>query len=168
MLELLLRWRERDGGTLWIVASRRTPRAMCRQIVQAMGDSARVWTRDADGPNPYAGVLAWADRLVVTPDSANLISEGAATDATLWIAVPRYNRGRIRQLVAHAIDSGRARAFGPDAAAWPVSPWRESARVADRLRPWVMAALAARDQPADPSLPGDSSGSAASTASVAG
>lgn len=169
MLELLLRWRQRDGGTLWVVASRRTPAAMRRQIRQVMGDRARVWTGEADGANPYAGVLAWADRLVVTPDSANLISEAAATRAPLWIAVPRYNRGRIRHLVAHAIDSGRARAFGPEAAPWPVTPWRESARVAEALRPHVVAALAARDQAAASSVEDPrSDGSAARTASVAG
>ena len=168
ILELLLRWGQRDGGTLWVVTSRRTPRTMRRQIAHAMADRAHVWTDDADGPNPYAGILAWADRLVVTPDSANLISEAAATNAPLWIAVPRYNRGRIRHLVAHAIDSGRARPFGPEAATWPVTPWRESARVADSLRPWVMDAIAARDQSI--AAPGGrgSDGSAASMASAAG
>jgi hypothetical protein len=146
MLELLLRWQQRDGGTLWVIGSRRTPSRMRRQIRQAVGDRAQVWMRDADGPNPYAGVLAWADRIVVTPDSANLISEAAATRAPVWIAFPRYNRGRIRHLVAHAIDSGRASALGPEAAPWPVTPWRESARIAERLRPWVMEALAAGNQ----------------------
>ena len=154
ILELLLRWRQRDGGTLWVIGSRRTPKAMRRQIKQAMGDRAQVWMDEGDGPNPYAGVIAWADRLVVTPDSANLISEATATRAPLWIAVPRYNRGRIRHLVAKAIDSGRARALGPESTPWPIDPWRESARIAARLRPWVLETIAAR-QPAD-----DDSGSA--------
>jgi hypothetical protein len=171
MLELLLRWRARDGGTLWVLTSRRTPRAMRKQIAQAMGDRARVWTGDADGPNPYAGVLAWADRLVVTPDSANLISEAAATRAPMWIAVPRYTRGRLRHLVAHAIDTGRARALGPEAASWPVAPWRESVRVAERLRPWVLEAIAARDQRGGAAPDGGdpaSDASAAGTTPVAG
>ena len=148
ILELLLRWRQRDGGTLWVIGSRRTPSAMRRQIKQALGDRAQVWMDDGDGPNPYAGVIAWADRLVVTPDSANLISEAAATRAPVWIAVPRYNRGRIQHLVAKAIDSGRARSLGPEGTPWPIEPWRESARVAERLRPWVLEAIAAR-QPVD-------------------
>ena len=101
-----MRWQARDGGSLWVVTSRRTPRAMCTQIRRGLSRRAMVWTGEGDGPNPYAGVLAWADRLVVTPDSANLISEAAATNAPMWIAFPRYNRGRIRHLVAHAIDSG--------------------------------------------------------------
>lgn len=151
ILELLLRWRQRDGGTLWVIGSRRTPSAMRRQIKQAMGDRAQVWMDERDGPNPYAGVIAWADRLVVTPDSANLISEAAATRAPLWIAVPRYNRGRIRHLVAKAIDSGRARALGPESTPWPIEPWRESARIADRLRPWVLEVIAARQSTDDAS-----------------
>ena len=51
-------------------------------------------------------------------DGSPLTMTAAATQAPLWIAVPRYNRGRIRHLVAHAIDSGRARALGPEAAPW--------------------------------------------------
>lgn len=153
MLELLVRWQQRDGGTLWVLASRRTPRAMRRQLKESLAGLAQVWTDERDGPNPYAGVLAWADRLVVTPDSANLLSEAAATRAPLWIAVPRYNRGRIRHLVAHAIDSGRARALGPEGTGWPVTPWRESARIAEQLKPWVLEAIAARQAspPADAS-----------------
>lgn len=147
ILELLLRWRQRDGGTLRVIGSRRTPSAMRKQIAVAVGDRGHVWMGDADGPNPYAGTLAWADRLVVTPDSANLISEAAATRAPLWIAVPRYSRGRIRHLVAHALDSGRARPLGPEGTPWTVDPWRESARVAERLRPWVLEAIAARQAP---------------------
>jgi mitochondrial fission protein ELM1 len=138
-----------------VIGSRRTPSAMRRQIKQALGDRAQVWMDDRDGPNPYAGVIAWADRLVVTPDSANLISEAAATRALLWIAVPRYNRGRIRHLVAKAIDSGRARALGPESTPWPIEPWRESARVAARLRPWVLETITERQPAADDNAPAD-------------
>lgn len=144
--ELLLRWRERDGGALLVACSRRTPRAMRRQLKRALGERAIVWTSEADGSNPYAGMLAWADRVVVTPDSANLISEAAATGALMWIAHPRYTRGRLRGLVDTAIRDGRARALGPDAGAWPITPWRESARIAEVLRPWVIETLAARAQ----------------------
>lgn len=146
-LELLLRWRERDGGALLVAASRRTPAAMRRQLkglLAVAGADAVVWTGEADGPNPFAAMLAWAERIVVTPDSANLISEAAATRAPLWIAVPRYTRGRLRGLVEAAIGSGRARALGPDATPWPVTPWRESERIAEALRPWALEALAAR------------------------
>lgn len=146
MLERLLRWRERDGGSLMVACSRRTPMAMRQQLQRALGEQARVWTGPIDGANPYEGMLAWAERIVVTPDSANLISEAAATRAPMWIAVPRCTRGRLRGLVEKAITSGRARALGPDAATWPVTPWRESARIAAGLAPWVRAAIAERDQ----------------------
>lgn len=164
ILELLLRWRQRDGGTLWVVGSRRTPAAMQRQIRQAMGDRAHLWMDERDGENPYAGLLAWAHRLVVTPDSANLISEAAATRAPLWIAMPRYNRGRIRHLVSKAIDAGRARALGPEATPWPVEPWRESARVAERLRPWVLETIAMRQPAADDSGSADNAAASADDA----
>ena len=38
-----------------------------------------TWCGEADGANPYAGVLAWADRIVCSPDSVNMVSEACAT-----------------------------------------------------------------------------------------
>ena len=39
--------------------------------------------------NPYAGLLGWADRLVVTPDSVNMISEACATGKPVYTFAPR-------------------------------------------------------------------------------
>ena len=167
-LELLLRWQARDGGELAVLCSRRTPRGLRRQLAQGLAGRAEVWTGDSDGPNPYASRLAWADRVVVTPDSANLISEAAATRAPMWIAFPRYTRGRLRTLVEAAIDGGRARPLGPDAPAWPVQPWRERERVAERLQPLVREALGRRDQGPSTAPPDDSAGSSAAMTSAAG
>ncbi len=161
MIEQLRCWQQHDAGTLWLLGSRRTPRAIRILLKQAIGERTCVWTDEDDGPNPYASVLAWADRLVVTADSANLISEAAATRAPMWIAAPSSNLGRVGHLVAHAIDSGRARALGPDGRPWPVTPWRESARVAERLRPYVLEALAARTQRLIPVTAADASTDAA-------
>lgn len=145
-VEVLLRWHERDGGSLLVACSRRTPDTMRRQLQYAFAQRATVWTGTADGRNPYTGMLAWADRLVVTPDSANLLSEAAATNAPMWVAFPQHTHGRLRGLVDKALESGRARALGVNAATWPVVPWRESRRLAESLRPWVLEALGVDDQ----------------------
>ena len=69
-----------DGGSVLVAASRRTPPASLPRIRDAFaGLSGVVWTGSTDGANPYPGILGWADRLVVTPDSVNMLSEACAT-----------------------------------------------------------------------------------------
>ena len=64
---------------MMLVASRRTPPALF-DLLQANLDGLPGihWANADDGPNPYPGVLGWADRLVVTPDSVNMLSEACA------------------------------------------------------------------------------------------
>lgn len=70
----------RDGGSILVAASRRTPAASLPRIREALaGLPGVVWTGSADGANPYPGILGWAHRLVVTPDSVNMLSEACAT-----------------------------------------------------------------------------------------
>jgi len=72
--------RQRDeGGSVMVVASRRTPDEAVRVLRDALRDvPGWTWGGNQDGNNPYPGVLAWADRLVVTPDSVNMLSEACA------------------------------------------------------------------------------------------
>ncbi|MET0255226.1 MAG: mitochondrial fission ELM1 family protein [Luteibacter sp.] len=71
-----------DGGAVMLAASRRTPTALLPFLREAFaGLPSLVWADGTDGPNPYPGILAWADRLVVTPDSVNMLSEACATGA---------------------------------------------------------------------------------------
>jgi uncharacterized protein len=69
-----------DGGSVLVAASRRTPTAQLARIRETFaGLPGVVWADGTDGANPYPGVLGWADRLVVTPDSVNMLSEACAT-----------------------------------------------------------------------------------------
>jgi mitochondrial fission protein ELM1 len=68
-----------DGGSIMVAVSRRTPASVLPRLRDALGGlPGIVWTGSADGANPYPGILAWADRLVVTPDSVNMLSEACA------------------------------------------------------------------------------------------
>lgn len=69
-----------DGGSILVAVSRRTPAASLPRVRDAFaGLPGVVWTGSADGANPYPGILGWADRLLVTPDSVNMLSEACAT-----------------------------------------------------------------------------------------
>lgn len=125
----------REGGTLMASASRRTP-ARHRELLRArcQRHGATCWLDERDGPNPYAGLLAWADRIVCTPDSVNMVSEAAATRAPVFIADPGIAEGRLRRFLASLSARGRIRALDGAMAPFAVEPLRETARVAAEVR----------------------------------
>ncbi len=67
------------GGALAITPSRRTPAWMLRRLATAFAGYPRVFLWDLSGDNPYRGILALADRLVVTSDSVSMISEAISS-----------------------------------------------------------------------------------------
>lgn len=63
------------GFGLAITPSRRTPEDVLAYIVERFPGDPGVFVWDRTGDNPYFGILALADRLVVTSDSVSMISE---------------------------------------------------------------------------------------------
>ncbi len=120
------------GGQLWVSASRRTPPAW-QAAIRHCG-AARIWCDGSDGDNPYRGFLAWADVLLVTADSVNMLSEAAATHAPLYIVAAQRQSGRAARFVGHLLDIGRARPWQGELAAFACSPMRETERIADEVR----------------------------------
>jgi mitochondrial fission protein ELM1 len=90
--------------------------------------------RDGDGENPYAGALAWADRIVVSPDSVNMVSEACATTAPVFVAEPGRASGRVRRFLDGLEARGRIRAQDAVLAPFDAEPLRETARVAAIVR----------------------------------
>lgn len=130
----------RLGGSVLATASRRTPdgvRARLRAQLSAVPGVA--WSGEADGDNPYAGLLGWADCVVCTADSVNMLSEAAATDAPVYVAGLEPLQGRPRRFVDALLASGRVRAFAAEGPleAYDVVPLRETARVAEQARRWL-------------------------------
>lgn len=120
-----------EGASLMLTSSRRTPEGLRTLARDAFADVPnRQWHGDADGPNPYAGFLAWADALVVTPDSVNMLSEAAATRVPLWSYAPQKLRGKVGHFVAALHASGRLRFLGEPASEDAITPLRETTRVA--------------------------------------
>ena len=65
-----------EGGTPWFTTSRRTPAAVTAQLKRALPPQARLYDwNDAGAENPYRGLLAHADRFVVTGDSISMMVE---------------------------------------------------------------------------------------------
>ncbi len=103
-----------DGGSLYFTTSRRTPRAVVEALQECLPANARLfrWSPDAQR-NPYHGLLALADRFIVTADSVSMMVEVARLGRPLAIYPlpfhnPRWTRLQ-RRLQRLAWSSG---AFG--------------------------------------------------------
>jgi len=125
----------REGGSLVICGSGRTPRDWAPLLrARYAGDGHRVWMDASDGANPYAGALAWADRIVASPDSVNMVSEACSTTLPVFVAEPGRATGRVRQFLKVLEASDRIRAQTDELAPFTVEPLRETARVAAQVR----------------------------------
>jgi mitochondrial fission protein ELM1 len=125
----------RDGGRLLVCGSRRTPRAWA-EALRARFDAGRhaLWFDDSDGDNLNEPPLPCAHRVVVTPDSVNMVSEACATALPVFVADPRRAKGRIAEFLRELVARGRVRAQGVALEEFECEPLRESARVAARVR----------------------------------
>ncbi|MGH8029172.1 MAG: mitochondrial fission ELM1 family protein [Arenimonas sp.] len=125
----------KEGGSVMLCGSPRTPRLLAEVLrSRALEMPGAVWLDARDGENFYPGALAWADRIVVTPDSTNMISEACATTAPVFIAGPERATGRQERLLAELQARGRLRPQLREPVQYAVEPLRETARVADRVK----------------------------------
>ena len=92
---------------------------------------------DGQGPNPYFGLLAWADAVVVTGDSVNMICEACATGRRVLIQPFSGASRKFNRFYEAVLAGGHARFFTGDLEAFDTVPLRETERaarlVAERL-----------------------------------
>lgn len=131
---LRARW-QREGGSLLVLASRRTPDDVMATLRRSLeGIPGLCWSGPDDGRNPYPGVLGWADRLVVTPDSVNMLSEACAVgcpvetlvEAGLPAKLQRFHHALREVGLLHDVDAATATRQPP--------PLRETAAIAAAVR----------------------------------
>ncbi|TKS54892.1 nucleoside-diphosphate sugar epimerase [Luteimonas yindakuii] len=124
-----------EGGSLLATVSRRTPLDVVTALRARAADlPGMCWTGPGDGANPYAGLLAWADRIVCSADSVNMLSEASATRVPVFVAEPEGVRGRPRRFIDALLARGRVRTLDAALAPFDVEPLRETARIATLVR----------------------------------
>ena len=123
----------RDKVGVIVTPSRRTDPAVTDIITEAIAPlGGVVW--DGIGDNPYFGMLALADLIIVTQDSVSMISEAAATSAPVVIAgLPGRSRrqGLFLQMMR---DEGRVRMFDGRFAPWRAAPLNDTPAAAAEMR----------------------------------
>lgn len=76
-----------EGGSLYVSTSRRTPAEVAEALAAELGENQRMHRWSPEAPdNPYLGLLAEADRFVVTGDSVSMQVEVARLGRPLAIA----------------------------------------------------------------------------------
>jgi mitochondrial fission protein ELM1 len=129
--------RLREGGSVLVLASRRTPADWTRAF-SSLGP-ALLWRGPADGANPYAGVLGWADELVVTPDSVNLLSEACAVGCPVRTRAPSTLPARLAAFQQALRAAGHLHDLDDPLPATPVPPLRETAAISAEVKARIAA-----------------------------
>jgi mitochondrial fission protein ELM1 len=132
LLAELSRRHARSGGSFLVSTSRRTPPDLAARLRDAFARwPGWFWTGATDGENPYAGFLGWADAIVVSPDSVNMISEACATGKPVLTFAPQPIHGKLAAFHAALRERGHLHALGEPAE--PAAPLRETATIAAEI-----------------------------------
>ena len=136
MRELAAQLRElaaRQGAGLVITTSRRTGtenEAILRETLA--GTDAIVW--DGLGENPYLAMLAMADFIIVTEDSASMVSEACFTGKPVYVAKLEGRSRRFDALHQSLRDAGFTRPFNGKLESWDYLPLDENQRIGAIVR----------------------------------
>ena len=122
------------GGSVLATTSRRTGAEASDALAAGLSRVMHLLYRWGEpGENPYFGFLASADAIVVTADSAAMLSEACATTAPVFAALPELAGVRQQRLAAALFQGGHARPLRDDLSAWPRPKLDEAGRVAAEI-----------------------------------
>ena len=133
----------RNGAALLITPSRRTGAANEALLrAKLAGTAAEIW--DGTGENPYFGYLAWADAIIVTEDSVNMVSEAAATGLPVHLVALEGGSAKFRRFRRSMEADGCIRPFTGQIERWTYPVTDDMKSVADAVRRLLAERAAAR------------------------
>jgi mitochondrial fission protein ELM1 len=124
---------QRDKVGVVVTPSRRTDPAVTDLIRTALAPTGG-WVWDFAGENPYFGMLALADLIIVTQDSVSMISEAAATTAPVMFAALPGHWARQELFLKPLLNEDRIRPFEGRFLTWPVTPLDDTPAAAAEMR----------------------------------
>lgn len=118
---------------LMITASRRTGAENEKILHEALAHTdAFIW--DGSGDNPYFGFLAWADIILVTADSASMLSEAATTGKPVYMIGLEGGAPRLNALHRNLIEKKIVRPFEGVLENWSYDAITDARHVAHEIR----------------------------------
>lgn len=122
----------REAGLL-ITPSRRTAPEVIA-ILRAALEPLGAWIWDFSGENPYFGMLACADAVIVTADSVSMVSEAVATHVPVYLVRLPGKSARIGAFMDALARDGRVRDFAGRLELWNTAPLDDTAEAGAELR----------------------------------
>lgn len=123
--------RTQNAG-LMITASRRTGEENMAALRAALKDTnAYIW--DGSGDNPYHGMLAWADFIVVTSDSVSMLSDAGTTGKPVYMIPLEGGSARFDRFHVGLIGKGVVRVFDGTLEHWSYTPLNAAQVIADAV-----------------------------------
>ncbi len=145
LLDRIAAVRSATGAGLAVTPSPRTPPEVLELIATSLADDPRAYVWDREGPNPYRGILALADRLVVTSDSVSMISEAVSTPHPVEVFDLAEGRlssggGRHADFLDRLVEDRLVRRFqGEEEPPATAGPFDATAAAAERVRALLKA-----------------------------
>jgi hypothetical protein len=122
-----------QGFGIAITPSRRTGEAALKALAEQLrGVPHYLW--HGTGENPYLGLLAHADALVVTGDSVNMVSEAASTGKPVHVVGLEGGSAKFQRFHETFRRAGIARAFTGGIERWTYAPPDDTERAATEIR----------------------------------
>ena len=121
------------GFGIAITPSRRTADAALKALTEPLrGVTHYIWS--GTGENPYLGLLAHADALVVTGDSVNMVSEAASTGKPVHVVALEGGSAKFQRFHELFRRADIARAFTGEIEHWTYQPPDDTERAAAEIR----------------------------------
>lgn len=121
-----------NRGSVLVTPSRRTGAAIEQIFREKLaGIPGEMW--DGSGDNPYLGYLAYADHIVVTADSVNMVCEAAATGKPVHVVPLDGGSDKFRRFHEGLVQDGITRPFHGTLESWTYPTFDDTEMVAERI-----------------------------------
>jgi mitochondrial fission protein ELM1 len=122
-----------NHGSVMVTASRRTG-AEIESLFKARLAKVPGEFWDGTGDNPYLGYLAYADHIVVTADSVNMVCEAASTGKPVHVVPLDGGSDKFRRFHEGLVADGITRPFHGTLESWTYPTFDDTEMVAERIR----------------------------------
>lgn len=136
MQKLVAQLKTLKGG-LMVTASRRTGEENLEILQSGLaGTDAYIW--DSAGDNPYFGMLAYADHILVSADSVSMLCDAGTTGKPVHMINLDGGSPRFERFHHHLQDVGVIRPFTPDnkgnLESWSYDPLKDAQLIAEAIQ----------------------------------
>lgn len=123
------------GHVVLAIASRRTPPQLQVAVKEALKNHPLFFWNGEDGSeNPYRQILALSDRLIVTGDSHNMVSEALAPGVPTFVFRPHGLKPKLHQFLDDLQDHRMMKNFEGSVEEFPSWPIDSTGEIADAIK----------------------------------